>query len=46
VTPIIGIAGSAYILINTMVTDPMRSLIGMAVTLLGLPVYMLVKKRR
>jgi APA family basic amino acid/polyamine antiporter len=46
VTPIIGIAGSVYILINTMVTDPMRSLIGLAVTLLGLPVYMLVKKRR
>ena len=46
VTPIIGIAGSAYILISTMLTDPMRSLIGLGVTLLGVPVYFLLKKKR
>lgn len=46
VTPIIGIAGSVYILASTMIGDPMRSLIGLGVTLLGIPVYMLLKKKR
>ena len=45
VTPIIGIAGSAYILGSTMISSPGRSLLGIAVTLLGIPVYFLLKKR-
>lgn len=45
VTPIIGIAGSAYILGSTMLSDPDRSLLGIGVTLLGIPVYFLLKKR-
>jgi APA family basic amino acid/polyamine antiporter len=46
ITPIIGIAGSAFILINTMISDPGRSLIGLAVTVLGFPVYFLLKKKK
>lgn len=46
VTPIIGIAGSAYILLSTMIDDPVRSLIGLGVTLLGIPVYVLLKEKQ
>ena len=45
VTPIIGIAGSAFILGSTMLSDPGRSLLGIAVTLLGIPVYFLLNKK-
>lgn len=45
VTPIIGIAGSAFILGSTMISDPGRSLLGIAVTLLGIPVYFLLNKK-
>ena len=44
ITPIIGIAGSAFILISTMLEDPKRSFIGLGVTLLGIPVYYWLKK--
>ena len=44
-TPIIGIAGSAFILGSTMIDSPGRSLLGIAVTLLGIPVYFILKKR-
>ena len=45
VTPLVGIAGSAYILGSTMISSPGRSLLGIAVTLLGIPMYFLLKKR-
>ena len=45
ITPIIGIAGSVYILVSTVLGDPVRSLIGLGVTLLGIPVYFWLKKR-
>lgn len=45
VTPIIGIAGSAFILGSTMIDSSGRSLLGIAVTLLGIPVYFVLKKR-
>lgn len=45
ITPIIGIVGSAYILISTIVSSPARSLIGIGVTLLGVPVYLILKRR-
>lgn len=45
ITPIIGIAGSAYILGSTMIDSPGRSLLGIAVTLVGIPVYFVLKKR-
>ena len=45
ITPIIGIAGSVFILFSTVVSDPVRSVIGVVVALLGIPVYFLVKKK-
>lgn len=44
VTPIIGIAGSAFILGSTLIDSPFRSLLGIGVTLLGIPVYFLLRK--
>jgi len=38
-TPIVGIVGGAYILLNTVMNSPANSLIGIGITLLGLPVY-------
>lgn len=46
VTPIIGIVGSVYILGSTVIDSPGRSLLGIAVTLLGIPVYFLLRKKR
>lgn len=45
-TPIIGIAGGIYILFSTVAGDPIRSLIGIGITLLGLPVYLYMQKSR
>lgn len=45
VVPIVGILGGAYILISTLMSDPIQSLIGIGITLIGLPVYFLVVKK-
>lgn len=45
VTPIIGIAGSLFILGSTVIDALGRSLLGLGVTLLGLPIYYLLKKK-
>lgn len=45
VTPIIGIAGSLFILGSTVLDDPVQSLIGLGVTALGLPVYFWLNKK-
>ena len=45
VTPIVGIAGSLYILGSTVLDQPLQSLLGLGVTLLGLPVYYFLKKK-
>jgi APA family basic amino acid/polyamine antiporter len=39
ITPIVGIVGGAYILISTVIDNPINSFIGIGITLLGLPVY-------
>lgn len=44
-TPIIGIAGGIYILFSTVAGDPIRSLIGIGITLLGLPIYLYMQKK-
>lgn len=44
-TPIIGIAGSLFILGSTVIDAPGRSLLGLGMTLLGLPIYYLLKKK-
>ena len=45
VVPIIGILGGLYILVSTMLDSPVRSLIGIVITLVALPVYMYMEKR-
>jgi APA family basic amino acid/polyamine antiporter len=45
IVPFIGIAGGIYIIISTLFTDTWYALFGIAVTLLGLPIYMLIKKK-
>ncbi|GLC31085.1 APC family permease [Clostridium omnivorum] len=44
IVPIIGIAGGIYIIISTLITDTRYALFGIVVTLVGLPVYMAIKK--
>lgn len=44
-TPIVGIVGGAYILISTVMDSPVNSLIGIGITLLGLPVYYYINKK-
>lgn len=45
VVPIIGVAGGAFILVSTLIDSPVRSLIGIGITLIGLPVYAIIKRR-
>ena len=45
ITPIIGIAGGLYILGSTLMDSPGRSLIGIGITLIGLPVFYYMKKK-
>ncbi|MBB6630033.1 APC family permease [Clostridium algidicarnis] len=42
--PLIGIVGSTYIIISTMITNSAYALYGTIITLLGLPVYFYIKK--
>lgn len=44
ITPIVGIIGGIYIIINTLFTDTAYSLYGLGITLIGLPVYFYIKK--
>lgn len=44
--PIIGIVGGAYILISTLMTDTKNALIGIVITLIGIPVYMYITKKK
>ncbi|OGO79241.1 MAG: amino acid permease [Clostridiales bacterium GWB2_37_7] len=45
IIPIIGIAGGIYILISTLITSTSYALYGLAITALGLPVYLLIKRK-
>ena len=45
IVPLIGIIGGVYILISTLMTDTTNALIGLAITLIGLPVYWYIKKK-
>jgi APA family basic amino acid/polyamine antiporter len=44
ITPIVGILGGTYILISTILSDPVKSTVGIIITLAGLPVYYYCKK--
>lgn len=45
ITPIVGVLGGLYIIISTLISAPMRSLIGIAITLAGLPVYYYINRK-
>jgi basic amino acid/polyamine antiporter, APA family len=45
IVPIIGIAGGIYIIISTLITDTSNAIFGIVITLIGLPVYLLIKKK-
>ena len=45
VTPIIGVVGSGYILISTVMSSPANSIIGLAITAVGIPVYYYLTKK-
>jgi APA family basic amino acid/polyamine antiporter len=44
IIPVIGIIGGIYILFSTIISSPINSLIGIAITLAGLPVYYYLRK--
>ena len=46
IVPLIGIIGGVYILVSTILTDTTKALIGIAITLIGLPVYWYIKKKK
>lgn len=43
IVPIIALIGGGFVLINTLITSPVNALTGIGITLLGLPVYYIVK---
>ena len=43
IIPLIGVCGGLYIVVNTLMTNTQNSIIGIVITLLGLPVYFYVK---
>ena len=45
ITQIVGIVGGTYILFSTIIDSPVNSFIGIAITLLGLPVYYFINKK-
>lgn len=45
-TPAVGIAGGLYILVSTVLGDPVRSLIGIGITLVGIPIYVLMMRHQ
>ncbi|MBW9144531.1 amino acid permease [Clostridium sp. CM027] len=46
IVPLIGITGGIYILVSTLLTDTSKALIGLAITLIGLPVYWYITKKK
>ena len=46
IVPLIGIIGGIYILVSTLMTDTSNALTGLAITLIGLPVYWYIKKKK
>ena len=45
VLPLVAIIGGLYIIINTLLTQPMNASLGLLITALGLPVYMYTSKK-
>ena len=45
VVPAIGVAGGEFFLVSTLIDSPVRSLIGIGITLVGIPVYEILRRR-
>ncbi|MEG2504003.1 MAG: amino acid permease, partial [Carnobacterium sp.] len=45
VVPLIAILGGFYIILNTLYVQPANALLGLGLTLLGLPVYLYSQKK-
>lgn len=45
IVPLVGILGGIYILYSTIISAPLNSLIGIGITLLGLPVFYYLKRK-
>lgn len=45
ITPLIGIIGGGYIVVSTIISNPLNSVIGILITLTGLPVLYFLKKK-
>lgn len=45
ITPILGVLGGLYIIVSTVISNPLQSFIGIAITLIGLPVFYYLKKK-
>lgn len=45
ITPLVGIVGGGYILVSTVMSSPTNSIIGIGITLIGLPVFYYLKKK-
>jgi APA family basic amino acid/polyamine antiporter len=45
ITPIFGILGGAFVIVSTIIEHPVNSMIGIAITLIGLPVYYYIRKK-
>ena len=45
VVPLIAIVGGLYIIINTMITQPLNAGLGLLLTVLGLPIYFIMKNK-
>ena len=44
--PLLGIVGGLYIIISTMITDTSNALYGIVVTLIGLPIYSYISRKK
>ncbi|MEJ8554531.1 APC family permease [Tepidibacter sp. Z1-5] len=45
IIPIIAILGGVYIIVNTIISQPMNAVLGIGITVLGIPVYMARKHK-
>jgi APA family basic amino acid/polyamine antiporter len=45
ITPLVAILGGSYVVVNTLITQPKNAILGLGITLLGLPLYSYMKKK-
>ena len=45
IVPIVAIVGGVFVVVSTLISQPVNSIVGLVITLIGLPVYEYIKKR-